>query len=343
MSTFGRYLRYRLKETTLRNIIFTVLCVLFTQKIMMEDYKFVVAYDFDPKYASCCLSSLTAIMCIFASIIPLLETRCFKSRSNIDTLYSFPIKRHKMALAHYISGIIQFTFIYTVTYFAAFAYLSAKAWYFDVAPMIPFFFLSLLFGYVIFSVSIFIFGQANTPVDGVIFSIMWIFAIGLVLASIEEVTGSYGLFDSEMGILFAPIITLTEIFTHKIEINSIDHDAEYVKALYEQTYWFAIWGVLGVGAAIGYVITFVKKGAQKIGEVSDSWFGYRTLIPIFGYSLLFMNGIISSIYTIVLFSMMLIGYVIYRRSFRLKIVDIIMIALGVVPLILGDFLTQYFH
>ena len=99
-------------------------------------------------------------------------------------------------------------------------------------------------------------------------------------------------------------------------------------------YFFIVWGVIGVACAIGYFYTFKKKGAQLAGEISNSWFGYRLLIPIYGYSLHLLTGI-EGLLTILIFAAMIIGYIIYRRSFKLKTSDLIVTACGIIPMIIG--------
>ena len=102
---------------------------------------------------------------------------------------------------------------------------------------------------------------------------------------------------------------------------------------------FFVWGVIGIAAAVGYVYRFAKKGAEKAGEISESWFGYRILIPIYGYCLIFLTtesfvSVFSVLYWLI-FALMIIGYVVYRRSFRLKKSDICGIVAGVIPFILA--------
>ncbi len=121
MKVFGRYLRYRLKSSALRSVIITVISLLFTQNILRSS---AVASDEHLYWNDSCIGTISVILAMLASIIPILETKYFKNRRNLDTLYFFPIKRSKMALVHYLCGLIQMTFAYTVTYFAAFAFLA---------------------------------------------------------------------------------------------------------------------------------------------------------------------------------------------------------------------------
>ena len=100
---------------------------------------------------------------------------------------------------------------------------------------------------------------------------------------------------------------------------------------------FFVWGALGIAATAGYFLTFIKKGAEKAGEVSSSWFGYRILIPVYGYSCL-MSFDTDIILLVLVFAMMVIGYTIYRRRFKLKTSDIVVTACGIIPLIIGSLL-----
>lgn len=340
MKTFGRYLRYRIENTALRTAIFTVLAVILTMSVIPN------CIDAYTEYSQTGLFMLATVLGIICTVIPMLETMGFKNRRNLDTLYFFPLKREKMALAHYLSGAIQIFFIYTVTFFASFAYLAINTDYFALFHMIPYYFLSLLLGLVMYSVFMFIFGQGNTVADGVVFSIMWMFAIALVAFAIYDAWSEYMInrdnyevlaYYNQLpawGIVYAPINNLTVIFQDLIEINQKSWNDGYYPDIYRsQWFMFVIWGVIGVASAIGYFITFTKKGAQKAGEISDSWFGYRLLIPVYGYSLLMLMGV-EEIITIMIFVAMIVGYIIYRRSFKLKPVDLIVTACGLIPLFL---------
>ena len=124
-----------------------------------------------------------------------------------------------------------------------------------------------------------------------------------------------------------------------IEINQSGNTYyfEVAKEYSEMWYMFVAWGALGVASAVGYFITFVRKGAEKAGEISSSWFGYRLLIPIYGYSLLLEYNYLDFM-TVVIFALMIIGYIIYRRGFKLKVSDYIVTACGIPVFLLGGLL-----
>ncbi len=338
MSVFGRYLKYRLKDSALRSIVMTVVSVLITQSIIKDTTKI----HFGVESASSGIASLTFVICALATVLPFLETKRFKNRRNLDTLYFFPIKRSSLAWAHYLSGIIQMTFVYAVTTIAAYIYLASNTWYFRLGYIWPFFFFTLLCGVVIYSVFIFMFGQANTEGDGVVFSLFWIGTLSSTMifaeAFIHAAFHTAVALPTDWGVLYTPIIKLTQVFSYLININerSTPYTTEQIRGVFNHSYWFAIWAVLGALAVFGYIRTFTKKGAQKIGEVSDSWFGYKVLIPLYGYSYLFISGCSLEFIPISLFVGIYIGYVIYRRSFKISLADIIMIAIGIIPMLLGQ-------
>ncbi len=344
MKILRDYLWYRLKQSALFTAIFTVLSVLLTQTWIGDCIRYTEPDQM--RFNSCGLEFLAIILGIAATVIPFLEMRGFKNRRNLDTLYFFPIKRGKMALVHYLSGLIQMTFIYTVTYAAAAILLVNRANYFALVNLVPYFFLSLLIGILLYSLFIFLFTQGNTVLDGVVFSIMWMFAGYLVLSAVANnirvlgdqyiLAGKHLDADASWAIIYAPLNNLTVLFRNLIEINQ-DMGAYYTASnadILAHWYWFLIWGVLGVAATVGFFATFIKRGAQKAGEISDSWFGYRLLIPVYGYSLLLSGGR-DMITVMMVLAAMIIGYFIYRRSFKLKLSDIIVTAAGIIPVALS--------
>ena len=341
MTTLRRYLFYRLKNSVLRILIFSILSILLSRIVLREG---ITAEKISNRASG--LYIFAIILGIIASLIPFFELSGFKNRRNLDTLFFFPIKREKMGLAVYISGLLQMTIIYTVTYVAGFIFLVSKTNCFALIYMLPYFFLSLLLGAVIYSVFMFLFSEANTVTDGVLFCLLWIFLLYMVsntaiwefadpeLRHTEAFQAASEL--SGWGIIYAPINNLTVLFQELIEIHrSSRWDNSAVK---EYLYMFFVWGVIGIAAAVGYVYRFAKKGAEKAGEISESWFGYRILIPIYGYCLIFLTTESLSVFSVLswlIFALMIIGYVVYRRSFRLKKSDICGIVAGMIPFILA--------
>lgn len=327
MKIFFRYLSYRLKSSALRTLIFTALSVAICLIGISEGNA-----SEEIKYCQSGLYMLATALCITASVVPLFELSGLKNRRNLDTLYFFPIKREKMATVHFVSGLVQVLAIYTITWGASYLWLALNTDYFALVYMIPYYFLSLLLAFVIYSIYCFLFMQANTVADGVLFCVLWIFLPFLVGMTVNLV------FDSKLagnlyswGIMYTPMNNLTVIFQDLIEINHPDNWERGVERIMERWYMFFIWGAVGIAAAYGYMISFVKKGAQQAGEISNSPFGYALLIPAYGYCfMVFTEGIFLPMEMVTYLVIMLSGYLIYRRGFKFKIPDIVATVIGLI-------------
>ncbi|MBR3879175.1 MAG: hypothetical protein IKJ24_03525 [Clostridia bacterium] len=346
MTTFKRYFTYRLTQSVLRTVVFTVLALLMCLTAVNSSISY--QYDFT-KTAS--LESVATVLGILCFLIPILELSGFKNRRNLDTLYFFPIRRERMALAHYLSGLVQIFVIYTVSFVALWLTLVFKTDCFSLEYMPLYYILSLLAGLVIYSIACFIFGEANTGADGILFLALWTFAAYILMYTVRiyvlrELLRETQLWPYESiadwGPLYAPINNLTVIFQNLIETNRqrdpYSYTNSYAARYLSQAYMFAVWAALGLAAAFGFFYRFKRKDAHLAGEISNSIFGYKILIPLYGYSLLLMYSDLD-IMTIIVFALMLTGYFFYRRSFKIKKSDIIIIACGILPMILSAILS----
>ena len=90
--------------------------------------------------------------------------------------------------------------------------------------------------------------------------------------------------------------------------------------------------MIGLLSSVGFVWSFSKRRTEKVGDISDSWFGYRVLIPIYLYECLLASGM-GSYAGIYFYIAAVVAYFLYRRSFRLKKSDILVLAFGLIPLL----------
>ena len=339
MITFKKYLAWRLRCSALRTAIFTVLALILiipavSESIELPSWIERTRYDV-LAYSTTGIEYLAILMGVLCSLIPMLELAGFKNRRNIDTLYFLPLRREKLAAAHFASGFLQIIFIYTVNFLATFAIIALNCDWFKLWHMIPYYFLSLIVGLLIYSIISFVFGQANTVSDGVLFCIAWAVIAFIVIAAIQDrifddlidenfYSNSNAWRFRDWGLVYQPLNSLTIIYQDLIEVNRVSLWGTTTNATFARNhvYLFFVWGAAGVASAIGYFITFVKKGAEKAGEISDSPFGFKILIPILSYSALMLSY--DEIINHALFiALTVIAYVVYRRGFKFKKSDVI--------------------
>lgn len=103
-----------------------------------------------------------------------------------------------------------------------------------------------------------------------------------------------------------------------------------------------------IAAYFGLFWTARRQKAEDIGQVSDSWFGYRMLIPacMLCTVLFFLANMdmASSVDLLMSYTVTLvagaIAYFVYRRSFRIKLADLICL---IGALVLGTALGIFGH
>lgn len=346
MTNFKSYLGYRIKKSIFPTLAFSLIALAISAFSARA-----CAYRFMGARGSMGIETLATIVGIIASIIPMIELSAFKSRRNLDTLFFLPISRKSVALAHYLSGLIQMFTIYTVAFLGHTLVLLEFAEDFRMEYMPLYYVLLLILGVVVYSVFMFLFSEANSNVDGVICSIMWIFALYLAMLVLNYPIRMFAMkyiyvshsveyweFTRHLSnfaawfLPYAPLNNLTVVFQSVMQgwDNFNDYElyfptfAEAVGRYFPHWYMFFPWLAAGAASVWGYFRTFTRKGAERAEDISDSPFCYKMLIPLYGASLITVESDIVMIFLTV--AAMYIGYAIYRRTFRIKKADVITVA-----------------
>ena len=197
-----------------------------------------------------------------------------------------------------------------------------------------------------YSFFVLVFNFANNIADGVVFVLGYIFAYGLLLSGLDAldvITINVWL----KGVLpYSLTIDVSECF-----FDALLNDNIVLKVALRD-------GWIGKNMIIPMIIALVvtailvscllwlilRKKAEKIEGISTSPFGYALLIPLYGMSfsaILFSHGADVQ-YIAVIIIPMVIAYMIYRRSFKLKILDLIMLALTIVMMFAVYPISQMF-
>ncbi len=267
-------------------------------------------------------------MCILVYILPVMEFSFFKKRINLDCAYSLPISRKSMGAVHYLTGLIILFAAFTSSYLLNFILLLSRGpGWFNFAPMIGHYFLCLILGFAIYSIMVFVFNEANKRGDGIWFMILYTFVFLLVITTIVATTNDYSLYGTIIyfmpGLLFDAINTSYQSI---VELTTTDRMVFWEKQ--EYIHLFVFWLMLGVASTVGFFLTFGNRRMEKTEEISDSYFGFRTLIPVYAISLMILLGASKSIILWVIIEILtLIGYTIYRRGFHYKKSDIAVMCL----------------
>ena len=325
MTCFKQYFRAHLKSE-LRAITCILVSVLVLTFLIGFNAQLTWRYDSNfgrvPDYNST-LYIPVVVISILAYVLPVMEFSFFKKRINLDCAYSLPISRRTMGAVHYLTGFIILSGTFTASYLTNFALLISRGpGWFDFTPMIAHYFLSLLFGFVMYSMMVFVFNEANTRGDGIWFMILYTFIFPIVVYAIDEIIDSNSLLVSSYAMPFSTISVVTTTYENMVEMN----DFTYKSYFWEKSAfigWLIFWLVIGVATTVAFFLTFGKRRMEKTEEISDSFLGFRTIIPIYAISAMIAFNVSSSVILWVIIELLtLIGYTIYRRGFHYKKSDI---------------------
>ena len=311
-----RYFWYHFKETLLRlGILIMFVCVC--------SFNLVSGYLF--KYVD--FSVMQGLSFGAALLIPVLEFRKFNIRRNLDTWFSLPIDRWKLALVHYINGAIHVTAVVLTAFsFVATALSEVKCT--DWGGAFTYFMLMELATMLLYGFFCFAFTQANNTADGCMFIMDY--------AMLPMVLNIWLLEDKELRSLYS---LMQEITGHYRSIL-IPGGEDFYGYRYEMEGWnatsilgpFALNAVICVAATVLLFVFFQRRRTEKVDGISDSWFGFRTLIPIMAVATLGESIILD----LVLFRiiMIVVAYMIYRKGKRFQPSDLVVIGTYSIVLIL---------
>lgn len=348
---FFRYFSYRFRDTWMRIPVITVIAILFVPSIIntgIESY--VDLYLVDGKYAvegfsSACPSNLfilLVLVSVLGFIMPIMELSPLNNRKNLDTLYSFPVNRVSIALAHYLNGLIHIVIPYTASFLSALAIWGKYASLFRMKYFIGFYFAALAVGILTYTFFSFTFSVANTTVDGTVISLLWIFAMCVPFLWLAREYNAEFIYTLASNLIaFSPAFFVGYYFddaTSRFPSPSFN-DYELLGELrVKLVRSLIIWSVIAILCLIGFYLRYRSRRTETAGEVSNSPFGYMTLIPLYGVGLPLWIGIHSAIINAFMIALMIIGYVVFRRGFKFKKSDLIVLGVCSAFLIFGGIL-----
>ena len=326
MTNFKQYFRSHLKAN-IKPIIYILVTVLVLTFLIAVNAQPTRSYNHElDQYSDDYRSTLyipVTFMCILVYLLPVMEFSFFKKRINLDCAYSLPISRRTMGAIHYLMGLIILFGAFTASYLLNFVMLLSRgAEYFNFAPIAGHYFLCLLLGFSMYSVMVFVFNEANTKGDGIWFMILYTFVLFFTVSAFREVINSREIFnDAYASILWGTIDKMTTSYQYLVEINYAQRATFWQNS--EYVGWFIFWVVAGIASSVGFFLTFGKRRMEKTEEISNTYFGFRVLIPLYaitGMILFSVSDVIIFWFIIELFA--LLGYTIYRRGFHYKKSDI---------------------
>ena len=331
MRAFGRYFWYRIKSTSLRLAALAAIATLLSSLFVFV-YQTIEGKEWDYYSGSCTWLGISA--CILAVVLPMLELLGLKNRRNLDTLLFMPINSGKMLAVRLFNGFLQLV----ITTAASFLMAAAKIGVMDnadkrISDIAEFYFVLIAHAAIIYIVVSFAIFVANNAFDGVVFALGYSFIFANVAEALMQTFGQSKLGYSQEFLLYAPLARVTKIYDRTVffdykrsHMQWVQENLEYFKGkyCYESLY---LWICVAVCMAIALVFLGARLKSHKMGEISDSIFGYKSLIPFYAITSVFSmdTGNPSTKFIIVIVAY--IGYAVYRRGIKLRLSDYLWIGL----------------
>lgn len=328
------YFRYRLKSS-LRGLIFlSVIAMVFCFVVsyneqapfVIKDYNnFGVAVS-EKTYYDPTLGPSVALMCILCYIAPVWQFAFFKKRRNLDCVYSLPITRTALAAVHYGVGLISVLAPFTLCYLQNIFMLRVlRHATIDYSLFLPHYLFCVLFGIIMYNLLSFAFNEGNTVGDGIAFMFFHTFVPSMFCLLSNEI---------ESDGLSIPWIYLSDLTSEYSRwIHRFTADRAYYFATDLTRNWLFFWIAAGIVSGVLLFVFYRIRKTEDTGEISNSFFGYRVLIPYF--AIIFILLAEELVLGMILIMLAIGCYAAYRRGFRFKISDWVIIGLMHVAVILS--------
>ena len=229
------------------------------------------------------------------------------SKRGVDGYYSLPLKKEKLYLVKTMVGLLLVLVPFTVMYWSGFLTLLCRAENpYDMFWYLPAYFGSALLGFCLFGFNAFLFTRGNSVADGIVFMIAYIPFFMMIYVYFMQSDISHYQYDLD----FLSFGGLSE-FGNKM--NDLILRYENVKL---SPLTFVVMPILGVaGYALLFILLPYEKG-ENAEQVSDSWFGYKILIPVYTAILIALNDASYIIFFCLIAMSAIIATVVYQRKFK---------------------------
>ena len=328
-----KYFLHLLKKNLLPLACLTLFCVImYVLPIMVEDYRY---WNAGGSYVYLYDGNVLLALGILSVLIPIYLLSYKMNKRSVDMYYALPISRTKILLANYLVGLILLYTSYTFAYWVGFIAIIARVEHLHLVYYVPLYFSSLIPAFMLYTITAFVYTRANTIVDGIITVAGVLFVLSMLSFTVHIVFNSVRWFSGALnGESFFPFNSLSQVsdkFGKALKTGTIAHwfvhwigkggyqDYEYCMRL---DMWDLVgdivWFLLAVAATVGLFMTEKNCKAENVGQISESIFSYKVLIPVY-MALLTMAALEGEEYTImfiVLFAAFVLS-VIYKRKLKI--------------------------
>ena len=321
-------LLYYIKKRSLIVVIISILTLIFSMicTAVTKDSFHDVAND-SWMLRKTYLNLLTSIFIIYALLIPIFEFSFKMNKRSIDLFYSLPLKKEKLYLTKFLLGLIELFIVFTVSFIFIVLHLvviTSKGNYnVNLIYYLYYYLIVLGFGSLLYSWVCFFFTKGNTIIDGIILTVLSFFVLQIIAGNVIIPLRNARIIDRNYPYLqlnpFDGLVQFTNYFDKSISastINYIFNNSTIISIV--------IMTVLSISLIPLLFITNNLKKAEDTSDINNEWYTYKLLLPIYSICLYSLTNL-SFYYLVIMAISSYIGYIIYNRSFKIKLIDLILL------------------
>jgi hypothetical protein len=267
-------------------------------------------------------------MMIVMVVIVIFRFSSLRNAKEVDLYYALPISKQKLFLAHYLYGLLQAVFVWTILYFFSLLTVVLKTnGGYQEGWLILIYFIVLFYLVILYSITVFVFLRANTIFDGIAFIILF-----NVLFIFIPLFFSTTILDTELMLnhpfFLNPFYSVTELSRWMTEFSNIMNSQTYNSIIRATPFVIAnslIFLILGVVMFLFDYRKIDETKTEYIGQLSSSKLGYRFYIPAILVTsipnIFYLGSAVTYVLLIILISAGFIGFFIYKRGLKITWVD----------------------
>ena len=320
-----KYFLYELKKARGQLIIFTAIFTIVIGTIagvmpMQTRYDYYGEGEVSVVTNSPLISVMASIMCFTCFVAPVLVYAFKMNKRSVDCYYALPLKKSKLYLVKTLIGLLLVLIPFTVAFWVTFLiFLIRPNNPYQMVWFVPAYFGLIFFAVCLYGYNAFAFTRANSTVDGIVYMIGYQSVLFMVIL-LPYLWSQGELFSWEYLLDFIPGWGAT-CFATQMDKMAIASDSTAVVSISAMTFIMPLVRALAGYGLLFFLLKYDK--AEDAQQVSESWLGYKTLIPIFTATIigLFVGMLleVSLSVSVVIFVMLAVAafvlIIVWRRKF----------------------------
>ena len=302
------------------------------------------------------LACYAVLLCVLCTVVPVMQFSYRMKQRSVDLWYSLPITRKQLVLVRTLAGLLLVFVPFTIAYWPGVAIVamrcnelasSVRGFHFQYIHYLSCFAQMLLLGACLFGVNAFLFTRGNSMFDGIFFILGWAILVPLFVVVLNEdfafdfywqgASGRQTWVNSSLFFTYfftySPVAWTGAAFEKLITVG----------AFFDNEFHFMVTSILGVLEGVAaYLALFLladRDKSENVGQISSSRMGYKVLLPALEAGVIALIIMTvgwgwfdwNTVFYLVLVALCALAfYFAYRRSFRLKLSDILSVILALV-------------